>query len=143
MKSRLLLFAFTLAALWASAQSNSLKTHSIYGELLGPSNGLGIGYEYRFSNDKMWGLRTGFGWTYSESSFFDIGSSLRGYDIPIEINRLFGKKEIILKLAPEPALDCIICIRHFYPRKKELKERLFSVRYSQKKTDSAILYMAI
>ncbi len=83
-----------IMSLGAEAQQTSeTPNRSIYLELLGASNIVGVNYDARFKTESPWGYRIGLGYTYSEEySMFSGSNSLRGADIPLEINYLLGKK---------------------------------------------------
>ena len=102
------------AVLLAFVPSYGQNSRTLYLELLGASNGLGINYDARFNRDAAsgWGWRTGLGFGYRYSStglaydFSDNGGTRGGettqitiahiYDqsfgasIPLEINYLLG-----------------------------------------------------
>ena len=72
---------------------------SVYLELLGASNIVGVNFDSRFKAGSPWGYRVGLGYTYSESyNMFSGSSYLKGPDIPMEINYLLGKKRSKLDL---------------------------------------------
>ncbi|MDE7145082.1 MAG: hypothetical protein K2O30_02880 [Duncaniella sp.] len=73
----------------------SLMSHNIFGELFGPSFGVGIGFDSRFKNGTPFGYRVGI--SYTDGSFDDI-QRLRdlyfnGVCVPLEINAIFGKRK--------------------------------------------------
>lgn len=76
-------------ALTANAQTENTRSKSIYLELLGPSNGVGVNFDSRFNKDTAWGYRVGFGFGYySSNSFFGANESSRAYTIPLGVNYL-------------------------------------------------------
>lgn len=77
----------------AMAQQSENTQKSLYLELLGPSNIIGLNYDSRLKPDSPWGYRVGMGYTYSKNYGLLSGSnSIRGVDVPIEANYLLGKK---------------------------------------------------
>lgn len=81
-------------ALTANAQTENTRSKSIYLELLGPSNGVGVNFDSRFNKDTAWGYRVGFGFGYYRSnSFFGANESSRAYTIPLGVNYLVGKNK--------------------------------------------------
>ncbi|WP_051617596.1 hypothetical protein [Prevotella sp. HUN102] len=83
-----------LGSTTAFGQVDSKLNKSIYGELGGASNGIGVNYDARFKEGSQWGYRVGFGFGYSKTSFlFGVGTSTRVYSVPLEINYLAGKKK--------------------------------------------------
>jgi hypothetical protein len=77
----------------AMAQQSENTQKSLYLELLGPSNIIGLNYDSRLKPDSPWGYRVGMGYTYSKNYGLLSGSnSIRGVDMPIEANYLLGKK---------------------------------------------------
>ncbi|GAB6983331.1 hypothetical protein [Prevotella dentasini] len=92
----LLLLTGTLTA---SAQEEKPREKSIYLELLGPSNGIGVSYDARLKKGSPFGFRAGFGFGYSQSNwFFGDTQSTRVYSFPLEANYLAGKKKSKLEL---------------------------------------------
>lgn len=89
-----------IVSIGAKAQQASETTNrSVYLELLGASNIVGVNYDARFKPNSPWGYRIGLGYTYSKQySMFSGSNSLRGPDIPLEINYLLGKKRSKLDL---------------------------------------------
>lgn len=86
-----------------SAAQNQTRSHVIYGELLGASQGIGFNYDARFKKDVSdgfgWRMGLGFGYAYSSTSvaFFADGEKIDTYNqmfrlsIPVEVNYLLGK----------------------------------------------------
>ena len=94
------LILVAIVSIGAKAQQTSETTNrSVYLELLGASNIVGVNYDARFKPSSPWGYRIGLGYTYSKQySMFSGSNSLRGPDIPLEINYLLGKKRSKLDL---------------------------------------------
>ena len=68
------------------------RKNSLYGELAGASNGVGVNFESRFSKTSPFGWRVGLAWGYGESDFaFGDSESLRAYTVPLGVNWLIGK----------------------------------------------------
>lgn len=83
----------------AMAQQIENTQKSIYLELFGASNMVGVNYDSRFKPNSPWGYRVGLGYTYSKNYGLLSGSnSIRGVDVPIEANYLLGKKRSKLEL---------------------------------------------
>ena len=77
----------------AMAQQVENTQKSMYLELFGASNMVGVNYDSRFKPNSPWGYRVGMGYTYSKNYGLLSGSnSIRGVDVPIEANYLLGKK---------------------------------------------------
>lgn len=105
MRIKLTLLAFLLAGSFAVPSSGQGRHYDrgIYGELLGPSGGLGVNYDARFRKgaETGWGWRAGLGLGYASSSnlvalkFADdkIETYNRMYQVtvPLGINYLVGK----------------------------------------------------
>ena len=101
-QSLCIVIAFCAISIPAASQSRS-HGRSIYGELLGPSQGLGISYDARIKKESSegFGWRTGAGVGYEYSSITAIynidGNWVDTYNqmfrlaIPIEVNYLLGK----------------------------------------------------
>lgn len=91
-----------VAMMIQNAQAQQTSEHpnrSVYLELLGASNMVGINYDARFKPNSPWGYRIGLGVTYSKQySMFSSSNSLHGTDIPLEFNYLLGKKRSKLDL---------------------------------------------
>lgn len=75
-------------------ENSSTRDKSVYLELLGPSNMIGVSYDARIKNAKGVGYRIGFGYSYGH----DYVDSQNGYSIPIEINYLQGEGKSKLEL---------------------------------------------
>ncbi len=83
----------------AMAQQVENTQKSMYLELFGASNMVGVNYDSRFKPNSPWGYRVGLGYTYSKNYGLLSGSnSIRGVDVPIEANYLLGKKRSKLEL---------------------------------------------
>ncbi|MBP3269789.1 MAG: hypothetical protein J6L98_03825 [Bacteroidales bacterium] len=101
-RSLCIVIAICAVSIPASSQSHS-RGRSIYGELLGASQGLGINYDARFNKQSSegFGWRTGLGVGYAYSSITAIysidGNWVDTYNqmfrlaVPIEVNYLLGK----------------------------------------------------
>ena len=76
------------------------RKHSVFMELVGASNGVGMNFESRFSDTSSFGWRVGLAWGYGESSNFAFGGSesLRAYTVPIGVNWLIGRGRNQLEL---------------------------------------------
>ena len=59
-----------LSTLSAKAQTEEARDKSVYVEILGASNGIGINYDARFKHESPWGYRVGVGFGYAQSSWF-------------------------------------------------------------------------
>ena len=99
---KLLIFALFLGLHTAAMaqESNGLeKNKSVYLELLGPSNLVGINYDARFNNHTRFGWRAGLSFAYGKNSgLFEQGSDVRGYVVPLEVNYLVGRQKNNLEL---------------------------------------------
>lgn len=94
-----LLIVFLAATQTAVAQQNESTQKSLYAELLGASNLIGVNYDSRFKPNSPWGYRVGLGYTYSKNyNMFSGSNSLKGVDVPLEANYLLGKKRSKLEL---------------------------------------------
>lgn len=71
---------------------------SIYVELFGASNLVGVSYDARLGAATNWGYRIGVSYTSDLNSLFDNSSSMRGVSIPLEMNYLLGRKKSKLDL---------------------------------------------
>jgi len=100
MKSlKTLLIVFLAASQTAMAQQDESTQKSLYAELLGASNLIGVNYDSRFKPNSPWGYRVGLGYTYSKNyNMFSGSNSLKGVDVPLEANYLLGKKRSKLEL---------------------------------------------
>ena len=100
MKSlKTLLIVFLAASQTAMAQQDESTQKSLYAELLGASNLIGVNYDSRFKPNSPWGYRVGLGYTYSKNyGLFSGSTSLKGVDVPLESNYLLGKKSSKLEL---------------------------------------------
>lgn len=94
-----LLIVFLAATQTAVAQQNESTQKSVYAEILGASNLIGVNYDARFKPNSPWGYRVGLGYTYSKNyNMFSGSNSLKGVDVPLEANYLLGKKRSKLEL---------------------------------------------
>ena len=81
-----------------SSDSTQKKTRSLFLELLGPSNLIGISYDSRFNPRTSFGYRIGVScFAGGESSLFGSSSNY-GLFFPIEVNYLLGKKKHKLEI---------------------------------------------
>ena len=75
-----------------------VRFKSVYLELLGPSNLIGISFDSRFTPRTSWGYRVGVsGFRGGQSSLFGSSSNY-GIFFPLEVNVLSGKKKHKLEL---------------------------------------------
>lgn len=94
-----LLIVFLAAAQTATAQQSENTQKSVYVEVLGASNLVGVNFDSRFKPNSPWGYRVGVGYTYSKNyGLFSGSNSLKGVDVPLEANYLLGKKRSKLEL---------------------------------------------
>lgn len=100
MKSlKTLLIVLLAATQTAMAQQDESTQKSVYAEILGSSNLIGVNYDARFKPNSPWGYRVGLGYTYSKNyNMFSGSNSLKGVDVPLEANYLLGKKRSKLEL---------------------------------------------
>ena len=94
-----LLISCVAVAQSAMAQQSENTQKSVYLELFGASNIVGVNFDSRLKPNSPWGYRVGLGYTYSKNYGLLSGSnSIRGVDVPIEANYLLGKKRSKLEL---------------------------------------------
>ena len=94
-----LLISCVAVAQSAMAQQAENTQKSMYLELFGASNIVGVNFDSRLKPNSPWGYRVGLGYTYSKNYGLLSGSnSIRGVDVPIEANYLLGKKRSKLEL---------------------------------------------
>lgn len=95
-----LFFLFFTPLFFQHVLGQDRQQRSIYLELFGASNTIGISYDARIKRNSPWGYRVGVGYAYSSSSsfLFDNSSSTRGVSLPLEVNYLLGKKRNMLEL---------------------------------------------
>lgn len=74
------------------------RYRSIYVELLGASNLVGISYDARIKESSSWGYRLGISYFLSTNSVFNNSHSNYGVFFPLEMNYLMGKKKRKLEL---------------------------------------------
>ena len=84
------LLLLLLCVLNVNAQDDNVRTKSVYVEVLGPSNGIGVTYDARFNENSRWGYRVGFGFGYKRTSDIFGKTSVRGYSVPVGVNYLVG-----------------------------------------------------
>lgn len=79
----------------SAEKTKSQMSHNIFGEILGPSFGVGIGFDSRFKNGTPFGYRVGL--SYSDGSYDDNQEwrylKFKGVFIPLEINAIFGRQK--------------------------------------------------
>lgn len=80
------------------------RNKSIYIELLGASNLIGISYDSRISPTSNWGYRLGISYFRSGSSPFSGSPSNDCIFFPLEINYLIGRKKSKLELGAGTSL---------------------------------------
>lgn len=97
-KKTILLALLLLSVLTANAQEERVRDKSVYLEFFGPSLGVGVSYDARFSKTSKWGYRAGFGFAYSHESSPFGNSSSRVYSIPLGVTYLFGNQKHNLEL---------------------------------------------
>lgn len=116
----LLALGLFLAGVNVSAQNHS---KSIYGELLGASQMIGVNYDARFNSGASdgFGWRTGLGLGYAYSSSSAVAISLTGsemtvvynrmyrFSVPLEVNYLLGKG----KSKFESGAGAIVCLDRY------------------------------
>lgn len=94
-----LLISCLAATQTAMAQQSENTQKSMYLELFGASNIVGVNFDSRLKPNSPWGYRVGLGYTYSKNYGLLSGSnSIRGVDVPIEANYLLGKKRSKLEM---------------------------------------------
>lgn len=78
-----------------SGKEDAKICHNIFGELFGPSFGVGIGFDSRFKVGTPFGYRVGV--SYAAGSFGDNQQwrdlDFNGVCFPLEINGIFGKRK--------------------------------------------------
>lgn len=87
-----------LSVLTVSAQEEIVRGKSVYLEVFGPSNYIGVNYDARFSKNSKWGYRVGFGFGYSSSSDPLGDASTRAYSVPLGVNYFVGNNKHNLEL---------------------------------------------
>ena len=96
-----------------SAQEQSERTKSVYLELGGASNGIGVNYDARFKEGSPWGYRVGLGWGYGKvSSLFANSESVRAYSVPMGVNYFLGGKRNHLEMGL--GVNIGLYNRHYY-----------------------------
>lgn len=115
----ILILSLCLSVSVISAQGQ-VRNKTIYSELLGASQGIGISYDARFNNHASdgFGFRTGLGFGYSYSQFLAFNLSddkVEYYDqmfrfgVPVEINYLLGKGKSKL----ETGAGAVLCLDRY------------------------------
>ncbi|MCR5078093.1 MAG: hypothetical protein K6A82_08675 [Prevotella sp.] len=75
------------------------KDKTIYMELMGASNLVGINYDARFNDHTRFGWRAGVSFGYGhDSGLFGDHSDVRGYAVPLEVNYLLGSQKNNLEI---------------------------------------------
>lgn len=70
-------------------------SRNVFGEILGPSFGLGVNFDSRFRPGTPFGYRVGLSWTDgSDSHDYDYWREVEfhGLCVPLEINAIFGQR---------------------------------------------------
>ena len=100
MRSKIIALLLLLSCMLnVNAQDDNVRTKSVYVEVLGPSNGIGVTYDARFNENSRWGYRVGFGFGYTSSTSIFYGkTSTRGYTVHLGLNYLVGGKKHNLEL---------------------------------------------
>lgn len=88
----------TIQAKTGDTDSIHSRNKSLYLELFGPSNLIGISYDSRFTARTAWGYRIGVSYFYGESSSMFSSSSSHIIFCPVEVNYLIGKKKHKLEI---------------------------------------------
>ena len=94
-----MLCAILLSCTSATAQ-DELPRQSIFLELGGPSNGLGLNYEQRLKNNPKWGWRAGASLGFSSADWIPgmLDASENAYTVSLGLNHLLGSKRSKLEL---------------------------------------------
>lgn len=106
---KLFLYLLVFLVLASNAQTRNERTmlagKSIYAELAGASFMAGLNYDSRFHENSRWGYRIGLAYTLAAIDEIDFccdcggsSSAIRGFNIPMEINYLVGRRETKSKL---------------------------------------------
>lgn len=70
-------------------------SHNIFGEIFGPSFGVGVGFDSRFRNGTSFGYRVGL--SYIDGSFENNVDwkflEFNGVCVPLEVNAIFGERK--------------------------------------------------
>lgn len=76
------------------------RDKSLYLEIGGPSNFVGLNYEAKFKPGSAWGYRVGLAFAYAASSdyLFNNYNSARAWTVPMGVNYLIGRKRSKLEL---------------------------------------------
>lgn len=76
-----------------TVKEDSKMSHNLFGELLGPSFGIGIGFDSRFRNGTPFGYRVGISHTAGSYDDYDQSLDFKGVCFPLEINAIFGERK--------------------------------------------------
>ena len=98
---------------------------SVFLEIGGASNGIGLNYEQRLKNPK-WGWRVGVSWGFetSNSSLFDFSSSEHIYSGSLGMNYLLGERRSKLELGGGVSMGIHHCSSEFLGESD--KENIFA-----------------
>ena len=102
-----------------------IPRQSVFLEIGGASNGIGLNYEQRLKNPK-WGWRVGASWGFatSSSSIFDFSSSEYIYSGSLGMNYLFGERRSKLELGGGVSMGIHHCNSEFLGESD--KENIFA-----------------
>ena len=106
----------TLPAVAQRQEAAGMPRQSVFVEVGGPSNGLGLNYECRLKGAPQWGWRAGLAWGYASESIRDIkyNSSERSYTLPVGVNFLSGHRRSKLELGAGASLGIYNTHARFY-----------------------------
>lgn len=77
-----------------TVKEDSKMSHNLFGELFGPSFGIGIGFDSRFKNGTPFGYRVGISYTDgSYNGYYEESLDFKGVCFPLEINAIFGERK--------------------------------------------------
>lgn len=109
----------------AQEVDETIPRQSVFLEIGGASNGIGLNYEQRLKNPK-WGWRVGASWGFakSSSSFFDSSSSEYAYSGSLGMNYLAGKRRSKLELGGGVSMGIHHCSSEFLGESD--KENIFA-----------------
>lgn len=78
-----------------AAKEEAQMSHNIFGEIFGPSFGVGVGFDSRFRNGTPFGYRVGL--SYIDGSFENNVDwrflEFKGVCVPLEVNAIFGERK--------------------------------------------------